>query len=83
MFVGSVDLGNGTGLNLIIVPLKGSSLEGAWKPSTDLLLLCVMQNGKCCTCRPGDHPSRFQEKLGLPGDDAKRLARWLETNLSD
>ena len=83
MFVGSVDLGNGTVLELVIVPLKGSALRGQWEANTDLLMLCVMQNGRCCTCRPTDHPSRFEEKLGLPRDDAQRLADWLKSNLAE
>jgi hypothetical protein len=41
MFIGNVDLGNGTGLELVIVPLKGTSLQGQWSFSTDLLLVCV------------------------------------------
>ena len=83
MFVGDVDLGNGTGLELVIVPLKGSSLRGQWEPSTDLLMLCVMQNGRCCTCTPCEHPSRFEEKLDLSTADAEGLADWLKNNLAE
>ena len=82
MFVGSVDLKNGTGLELVIVPLKGTALRGQWEIKTDLLMLCVMQSGRCCTCRPTDHPSRFVEKLSLPTGDAENLASWLKANLA-
>jgi hypothetical protein len=81
MFVGTVDLGNGTQLELIIIPLKGSYLRGRWDSKTDLLLLCEMGSGKFCICRPSDHPSRYNEKLGLPLSDAEHLARWLQSNL--
>lgn len=82
MFVGSVDLGNGTGLELVIIPLKGSALHGQWETNTDLLMLCVMQSGRCCTCRPAGHPNRFVDKLGLSTDDAEHLAKWLKANLA-
>lgn len=78
MFVGNVILGNGTGLELVIVPLKGTELQGQWKSNNDLLLLCVMQSGRFCTCSKSDHPSRFVDKLGLAPDDAERLANWLK-----
>lgn len=77
MFTGIVALGNGTGLELVIVPLKGTTVPGQWGPDTDLLLLCTIQDGRCCTCSKTEHPSRFEEKLGLPNGDAKLLADWL------
>jgi hypothetical protein len=83
MFVGSVDLGSETSLELVIVPLKGSALHGQWEASTDLLMVCVMQSGRCCTCRPTEDPSRFKEKLDLAPDDAQRLAEWLKNKLSE
>jgi hypothetical protein len=79
MFTGNVDLGNGTGLELVIVPLKGTSLPGQWKADNDLLLLCVMQSGRCCTCRKADHAERLVDKLGLTRDDAERLAKWVRS----
>ena len=82
MFVGSVDLGNGTGLELVITSLKGSTLPGRWDADTNLLMLCIVQNGRCCVCRATDHPSRYSEKLALPNDDANRLAKWLEANFA-
>jgi len=78
MFTGNVALGNGTGLELVIVPLKGTTIPGQWEPDTDLLLLCVIQDGRCCTCSKTEHHTRFEEKLGLPRGDAKLLATWLE-----
>jgi hypothetical protein len=78
MFVGNVDLGNGTGLELVILSLKGTSLRGQWEANNDLLLLCVMQSGRFCTCRKTDHPQRFVDKLGLERDDAEHLAEWLK-----
>lgn len=83
MFVGPVDLKNGTCLELVIVPLKGTSLRGQWDTNTDLLMLCVVQSGKCCTCRPNDHSSRYVEKLDLSSDDAKHLSEWMSGNLQD
>jgi hypothetical protein len=80
MFVGSVDLGNGTALELIIVPLKGFPLRGQWENNTDLLLLCVMQSGKFCTFRPSDDANRYVDKLGLSIADARLLAQWLQNN---
>jgi len=77
MFVGDVDLGNGTGLELVILPLKGTELKGMWGKETDLFLLCLMQNSTCCTFRPSDHFSRYVEKLRIPEGDAKCLAKWL------
>lgn len=81
MFVKPVDLGNGTGLELVIVPLKGSAMPGQWDTDTDLLMLCVVQNSRCCTCRPDDHWSRYTEKLDLLEADAKLLADWMSQNL--
>jgi hypothetical protein len=81
MFVGPVDLENGTCLELVIAPLKGTALRGQWDTKTDLLMLCVMQTGRCCTCRPNDHSSRYVEKLGLSSDDAKDLSEWMSWNL--
>lgn len=82
MFVGSVDLGNGTGLDLVITSLVGSTMPGRWDTDTDLLMLSTVQNGRCCVCRTTDHPSRYVEKLALPSDDANRLAKWLEANFA-
>jgi hypothetical protein len=82
MFVGSVNLENGTGLELVIIPLNGSVLSGQWKANTDLLMLCVVQDGRCCTCRPTDHPSRFAKKLSLQMDDAEHLAAWLKSTFA-
>jgi len=81
MFVGSVDLENGTGLNLVIAPLKGTKLGGCWDKNTNLILVCVMQTGRCCCCSPDTHPDRLIDKLGLGKDDAERLALWLKKNL--
>lgn len=81
MFVGPVDLENGTMLELVIIPLKGTALSGQWNANTDLMMLCDVQHGRCCTCHLSDHPSRFVEKLALPPDDAERLSNWLKTNL--
>jgi hypothetical protein len=83
MFVGSVDLKNGTQLELVIVPLKGSTLRGQWEISTNLVMICVMNNSRCCVCAPDDFPSRFEEKLGLAHDDAKRLAQWLKDTFTE
>lgn len=83
MFVGPVDLKNGTCLELVIAPLKGTALRDQWDTKTDLLMLCVIQTGRCCPCRPNDHPSRYVEKLGLPPDDAKHLSEWMSGNLQD
>lgn len=77
MFVGPVDLKNGTCLELVIAPLKGTVLRGQWETKTDLLMVCVIQTGRCCPCRPNDRPSRYVEKLGLPPDDAKHLSEWM------
>ena len=65
MFVKPVDLGNGTGLELVIVPLKGSAMPGQWDTDTDLLMLW----------------SRYTEKLDLLEADAKLLADWMSQNL--
>ena len=43
MFVGSVNLGY-TNFELVIVPLKGTSLPGQWASRTDLVMLCHVQN---------------------------------------
>jgi len=77
MFVGNVDLGNGTSLELVILPLKGTELEGMWDKDTDLFLLCLMQNCICCVFRPSDNFSRYMEKLRILEADAKCLAEWL------
>ena len=76
MFAGNVDLGNGTGLDLVILPLKGTELQGMWAKDTDLFLLCLMPNS-CCTFEPSGHFSRYVEYLGITEADAKCLARWL------
>jgi len=81
MFVGPVDFKNGTCLELVITPLKGTNLPGQWDTKTNLLMLCVVQTCRCCTCRPDDHPSRYEEKLGLPPDDAEHLREWMIGNL--
>lgn len=81
-FVGTVDLGNGTGLELVIIPLKNTELKGMWDKDTDLFLLCIMQNNSCCTFRPSGHFSRYVEKLGIGTADAKLLAEWLKNNIS-
>jgi len=78
MFTGNVDLGNGTGLELVITPLRGTSLRGQWESDNDLLLLCVMQTGRFCTCHKLGQAGRFEDKLGLSHDDAELLAKWLE-----
>jgi len=81
-FVGNVDLGNGTGLELVIIPLRNTELRGMWEKDTDLFLLCIMQNNSCCTFRPSDHFSRYTEKLRISKADAKLLAQWLNSNIS-
>jgi|LGOV01.1.fsa_nt_gb hypothetical protein len=81
MFVGPVDLKNGTYLELVVAPLKGTNLRGQWDTKTDLLMLCIIQNGRCCICRPNDDPSRYVEKLDLSDDDAKHLSEWMSGNL--
>ena len=81
-FVGNVDLGNGTGLELVIIPLRNTELKGMWDKDTDLFLLCIMQNNSCCTFRPSGHFSRYTEKLRIPEADAKLLAQWLKDNIS-
>ncbi len=81
MFVGSVDLGY-TNFELVIVPLKGTSLPGQWNMDTDLMMLCHMQSGKWCTCRPNEHPDRFVDKLGMSNPDAENLAEWLKKNFA-
>jgi len=77
MFVGNVDLGNGTDLELVILPLKGTELKGMWNKETDLFLLCLMQNSTCCTFQPSSHFTRYIEKLKISEGDAKCLAKWL------
>ena len=64
MFVGTVNLNTGTRLELVIVPLKGSTLEGQWSLETDLLLLCVIQSCKSCTCRVQDTSVVFKKYWG-------------------
>jgi len=82
MFVGRVDLGNRTGVNLVIVPLKGTSLPGRWDTDTDLLLMCVLQNNRCCLCEPDEYQEdHYEESLGLVKGDAKRLTEWMVKNL--
>ncbi len=82
VFIGTVDdLGNGTGLDMVINRLQGTSLGTYWNTDTDLLLLCVMQTGRFCVCRPNDHYSRYVEKLNLSSDDAILLAKWMQKNL--
>ena len=81
MFVGPVILKNGTCMELVVTPLKGTNLRGQWDTKTDLLMLCIIQNGRCCTCCPNDDPSRYVEKLGLSSDDAKHLSEWMSGNL--
>lgn len=83
MFIGPVDLKNGTCLDLVIAPLKGTALRGQWDTKTDLLMLCVIQTGRCCTCHPNDDPSRYVEKLELFSDDAKHFSEWMSANLQD
>lgn len=80
MFVGSVDLGY-TNFELVIVPLKGTTLLGQWNMDTDLLMLCHMQSGRCCTCSTDVHPERFVDKLGMSQTDAANLSKWLKENL--
>ena len=80
MFVGRVDLENGSGYELVITPLKGSVMEGQWDTKTDLVLISVIQSGRCCTCRPDDHPNRYAENLNIPKQDAELLAKWLQDN---
>lgn len=82
MFVSRVDLGNGTGLELVIIPLKGSTMPGRWDRDTDSVMLCVVQNNRCCTCTPDSDWTRYTEKLGLSHPDAKRLAQWMSENPS-
>ncbi|EKD80852.1 MAG: hypothetical protein ACD_39C02123G0004 [uncultured bacterium] len=77
MFTGKVSLGNGTGLDLAIFPLTGTSFPGYWESDNEFFLLCLVAHNRCCICRCNDHPSRFEEKLELPEDDAIRLASWL------
>lgn len=79
MFVGSIGLGV-TGFELIIIPLKGTSMKGGWGKNTDLLLLCHFQSGRFCVCSPSPHYSRFVDKLGMPEVDAKNLANWVKEN---
>ena len=81
MFVGSVNLGV-TNFELVIVALKGTKLPGQWDMDTGLLMLCHMQSGKWCTCRPDEHPDRFTDKLGMPSPDAENLAKWLKENFT-
>lgn len=80
MFVGSVNLGL-TNFELVIVPLKGTSLPGQWDMDTELLMLCHMQSGRCCTFSTDVHPDRFVDKLELSIPDAANLANWLNENL--
>lgn len=81
MFVGTTG-SKIAAFDLVVVPLKGTALDGRWGTSTDLLLLCHIQSGKFCICRPGDHPSRFEEKLGMSELDAEYLATWVEETFS-
>jgi hypothetical protein len=80
MFVEPVDLGNGTMLELVIIPLKDTTLPGQWSASTDLVMLCDVQRGRCCTCKLSDLSYRYSDKLGLSESDAEGLSRWLKTN---
>ena len=80
MFVGKASLENGTNLDLVIVPLAGSELNNRWASDTDLLILCVLQNGRCGTFRPNDHPMRFIDNLKLSKEDADHLVKWLQQN---
>ena len=83
MFLGRVDFGNGTGLDLAIMPLKGTSLPGKWNTDTDLLLMCVLQNGRCCLCEPNEYPDHYEKRLGLLKGDARRLADWMAKNIGN
>jgi len=83
MFVGTVDFKNETALDIVVVSLKGTALRGQWDTNTDLLLLCVKQKGRFCTCRPSDHPSRYAEYLDLPKEDAELLAEWMKNTFQE
>jgi hypothetical protein len=77
MFAGSIDLGM-SNFELIIFPLKGTTIPGRWDKDTDLLNVCYLHSGRFCICRPGDHPSRYEENLGLGQADADALAKWID-----
>lgn len=64
-------------MELVILPLKGTELEGMRDKETDLFLLCLMNNCTCCTFHPSDHYSRYVEKLKISEVDAECLAKWL------
>jgi hypothetical protein len=80
MFAGVANIGNGTMLEILISPLKGTRIPGQWEADTTSFVICVINNGRFCNFEPGTHPERFAEKLALPRPDATLLAQWLETN---
>ena len=79
MFAGRVAVGKYSEYDVVVVPLKGTKIQGRWETNTDLVMVCINQQ-RCCVCEPGDHYSRFMEKLGLEEVEAQELAKWLESN---
>jgi hypothetical protein len=82
MFAGTVDLGNGTGLEILVFPLKGTRIPGRWEVNSGDFIICLINNGRFCQFSPDPHVARFIDKLALPTTDASRLVDWLENNES-
>jgi hypothetical protein len=78
MFAGRVNLGKYSAYDIVVFPLKGTTIPGRWDAGTDLLMLCLDQR-RCCVCRPSDHPSRFVETLGLGEVEAEEMSKWLQS----
>lgn len=79
MFADRINLTNGTELELVIIKLNGTKIQGQWETDTELLLLCHIPSNRCCTCKKVETPHRFQETLGISREDAVLLANWLST----
>jgi hypothetical protein len=82
MFAGTVDLGNGTGLEILVFPLKGTRIPGRWDVNSGDFIICLIGHDRFCQFSPNTHVARFIDKLGLGTADASGLVDWLENNES-
>lgn len=82
MFVGRVDLRNGSSFGVVVMPLRGTRFEGDWTESTDLVLVALLNPvGKACTYGKGMGYYRLMDKMSLSEADAIGLSEWLDAQL--